>query len=130
MRSRWHALGSSAGDPDACKSPVASPWLMPYIWQLQLLIHEGRHSEPGDPYHTDCEEGGALSKDQELEGGSGYAWAALYLMWVYEYSLYDPPEIKDWARQSVIQLLNGRFCTPPSHSDPRVQAILDELSSG
>jgi hypothetical protein len=110
-----------------CKTPLTPPWLPPYIHQLQLFVHEGRHSMPDDPGHTDCGQGGSYRYDQQLEGGSGYAWAALYLMWVYKYSLYDPPEIRDAAKQEATTFLGVRFCTTPSHSDPQVQAIIDEL---
>ena len=123
--------GRSAGtttDPDACKTPSAAPSLYDYIYALQLYVHEGRHCEPADPRHTNCgQEGGAYSKDERLEGGSGYAWGALYQMWVYKYSLYDPPNIRNAAKQEATMFLRTRFCTTPSHSDPRVQAIIDEL---
>ena len=125
----WHSKQGSGSDPDACKTPPSNPLLELYIVQLQLLVHEGRHSEPDDPNHSDCSEGGPKDEDLELEDGSGYAWGALYWMWVYKYSLYDPPEMKDWAKRAATQLLRGRFCTPPSHSDPKVQAIVDELLS-
>jgi uncharacterized repeat protein (TIGR02543 family) len=112
---------------DDCKTPLTPRLFWPYVYQLQLLVHEGRHSMPDDPMHTDCGQGGLYSKDQQLEGGSGYAWGTLYAMWVYKYSLYDPPDIRDNAGLEAAWLLSDRFCNTPSHSDPQVQAIIDEL---
>ncbi len=117
-------LGTSAADPDACKRPFATFELYPYFWSLQLLVHEGRHSEPDDPGHGFCD---GRPKDATLEGGSGYAQGALYAMWVYKYSLYDPPAIRELARDAAMGALRGIFCSTPTHSDPRVQAIVDEL---
>ena len=79
--------------------------------------------------HTDCGQVGGTIRDYQLEGGSGYAWGALYQMWVYKYSLYDPADIRNAAKQEATMFLRTRFCTTPSHSDPRVQAIIDELLS-
>jgi hypothetical protein len=111
-------------DPDACKiPPVANPSLFEYIYPLSLLIHEERHSEPGDPGHTMCN---GEVKDETLEGGSGYAWSALYMMWIGKYGLYDPPFIRNKARWEAVWFLPS-FCSPPQHSDPRVQAIIDEF---
>ena len=124
----WVDLGGgTTTDPDACKTPLAAPSLKEYIYGLQLYVHEGRHCEWADPGHSNCGQGGAYSKDERLEGGGGYAWAALYEMWVYKYSLYDPPNTRSLAGQQAAQFLRTRFCTTPSHSDPGVQAIIQEL---
>jgi len=109
-----------------CES-FTPPWLQHYVHPLQLLVHEARHSMPCDPGHTDCGLNGPHNKDHELEGGSGYAWGAMYYMWVYKYSLYDPPDIKDSASEGAYWLLISRFCTTPSHSNPLVDEIIDEL---
>ena len=119
----WDARGSGG----ACKIPRTPLKFWPYVYQLQLFVHEGRHSEQGDPGHSDCGQGGPTGKDYQLEGGSGYAWGALYQMWVYKYSLYDPADIRNAAKQEATWFLHDRFCTTPSHSDPRVQAIIQEL---
>ena len=122
----WDARASgSAADPDACKTPFASPGLNPYVSPVYLVVHEARHSEPGDPGHVSCD--GASNRDPGLEVGSGHAWAALYTMWVYKYGLYDPPAVKTHARDVARTLLSSRFCSPPTHSNPLVQAIVDEL---
>jgi hypothetical protein len=113
---------------DACKTPSTPLLVYPYIYALQLYVHEGRHCEPDDPGHTNCGQvGAAYSKDSQLAGGSGYAWAALYMMWVYKYSLYDPPDIRECAGSQAAQFLRTRFCTIPTHSDPAIQATITEL---
>lgn len=118
----WNLYSGSAG----CKVPGGNPPpLAGYVDPLYLLVHEGRHSEPGDPGHTTCRNEGNM--DAALDHGSGHAWAALYLMWVYKYGLYDPPAIKEEAKTTAISLLRGRLCSSPASSNPRVQAIIDEL---
>lgn len=111
-------------NPDACKegSPGAELW--PYVAPLKLVVHEARHSEPGDPGHTICD---GRPKDATFENGSGYAWGAMYDMWVYKYGLYDPPAMKDHSKAAAKGALQGAFCSTPIHSDPMVQAIISEL---
>jgi len=122
----WDSRQSGhAADPDACKRPFQIPQLAPYVGTNQLIVHETRHSEPSDPGHTCC--GGSCGKDSQFENGSGYASGAIYYMWVYKYGVYDPQPEKDRARSGAVTLLTSRFCTPPTHSDPLVQALLDEL---
>ena len=121
----WDGRSSgTATDPDACKKPFPNPKQNPYASPLYLLIHEGRHSEPGDPRHVVID-GSQL--DPYLENGSGHAWAAMYNMWVYKYGVYDPLTIKEKAKQIAKTLLNSRFQTKPTHSNPNVQDIIDEL---
>ncbi len=123
----WDSRASGTPDnPGACKSPFSNPpALNRYISSLYLLLHEGRHCEPDDPGHTVCK--GYSNMDKTLEGGSGHAQAALYLMWVYKYGLYDPPHVKQDARTIAQSILGSRFCTTPAHTSPAVQAILNEL---
>jgi hypothetical protein len=122
----WDSRTSGTpSNPNACKQPFTNPTLHPYVSPLYLLVHEGRHSEPGDPGHTSC--GGSSNMDAQLENGSGHAWAALYTMWVYKYGQFDPPAIKAQAKAIATSLLNSRFCSAPTHSNPKVQAIVDEL---
>ena len=132
----WDGRMSGTPDnPDACKTPFENPTLYKYISPLYLLIHEGRHSEPGAPPHTTCAAWSDVNQtviggmDQQLEGGGGYAQAALYCMWVYKYGLYDPLFMKEEAKTLALMFLNGRFCSKPEHSNPKVQAIIDELLS-
>lgn len=117
-------LGASPDDPDACKEPFVNFQLFPYVAPLKLLVHEGRHCEPDDPGHSYCD---GRPKDMTLEGGSGYAQAALYDMWVYKYGLYDPPDIKNHAKSAATSALQGVFCSTPTHSNPLVQTVVDEL---
>jgi hypothetical protein len=112
-------------NPDACKTPLTNPTFMQYISPLYLVMHECRHSEPDDPGHVQCENG--IVGDLQLENGGGYAQSALYLMWVYKYGLYDPQFIKESAKNIVPSFLTNRICTEPVHSNPLVQAIIDEL---
>lgn len=118
------SIDGTVEDPEACKHPVAYE-LKPYCLFLGGLIHEERHSEPDDPGHVRCL--GKTNMDVRLEGGSGHAWGALYWIWVYRYGLYDPPSENEMARRVLRTVLRTRFCTRPTHSDPRVQAILDEI---
>ncbi|MGH2636070.1 MAG: hypothetical protein ACRDHU_08000 [Actinomycetota bacterium] len=103
----------------------------PYVYSLQLVVHENRHNEPGDPSHTSCPSwtggpGVPGGMDAAFEGGSGYASGVLYELWVNAYGLFDPPAMKTRARDEAAMLLD-RFCAKPTHSDPAVQAILDQL---
>jgi hypothetical protein len=91
---------------------------------LYLLIHEERHNEPDDPGHVYV---GDSQMDPYLKKVSGHAWAAMYAMWVYKYGKHDPPEIKQEAKNIATSLLKSRFDPKPTHSNPKVQAIIDEL---
>jgi hypothetical protein len=122
----WDARkGGTPSEPNACKKPFTSHVLWLYIHSLYLLVHENRHNMPYDPSHTTC--GGVGNMDEKLEGGSGHAWAAMYLMWIYKYGSYDPPFIKNEAKAVATILLKSRFCSIPTHSNPKVQAIIKEL---
>jgi hypothetical protein len=119
--------GRVSGTPsnwDACKIPFPNYSLYDYTNAIYLLMHEVRHCEPSDPGHRICN---GRPSDEMLEDGGGYAQSALYLMWVYKYSLYDPLFIRNEARFTATMLLKERICTTPTHSDPNVQAIIDEL---
>lgn len=121
----WDGRSSgTASDPDACKKPFPNPTLYAYVNPLYLLMHEERHNEPGDPGHVIVN---GNQMDPYLENGSGHAWAAMYTMWVYKFGKYDPPEIKEEAKQIAKGLLESRFASRPTHSNPKVQAIIDEL---
>jgi hypothetical protein len=131
---------SSVWDPrstqtaDSCKSPFSNLVLAPYVDHLYIVMHEERHSEspiadpgqPPDPGHIICSITN-LQCDPRLEGGSGHAWAAMYTMWVYKYGKYDPPDMKTEAKSVATDLLKNRFPSRPTHSNPKVQAIIDEL---
>jgi len=121
----WDGRQSGSPDnPDACKQPFPNFQLYPYLYALKLLVHEGRHSEPSDPGHSYCD---GRPKDATLEGGSGYAQGALYHMWIYKYGLYDPVDIKNLAKSAATSDLQTLFCSTPTHSNPLVQAIVNEL---
>ena len=103
----------------------------PYIDPLYLFIHESRHNEPGDPVHTSCTSwtgasGTPNGMDAQFEPGSGYARAAVYLMWVYKYARFDPPTTKDQAKSDAM-VHKDRFCTRPASTNSLVQALLHEL---
>jgi hypothetical protein len=123
----WDSRKSGTQDnPNACKTPFYSPPILnKYINSLYLLLHEGRHCESNDPGHVSCM--GKSNMDQTLENGSGHAQAALYLMWIYKYGLYDPTDVKEEAKGVAKGILESRFCSPPTHTNPKVQAILNEL---
>jgi hypothetical protein len=124
---------AGGGIMDLNRSFASWSGLLPYVHNLYLAVHENRHNEPGEPLHTtaDCTawdgtNNPAGTADAKFEPGSGYAAAALYLFWVYKYSLYDPANIKDEAKLAA-NSLKGRFCAKPASTDPRVQALLTEL---
>ncbi len=117
-------VSGTPSDWDACKTPLPNHSLYQYTNPIGLLMHEVRHCEPSDPGHRMCN---GRPSDEMLEDGGGYAQSALYLMWVYKYSLYDPLFIRNEARFTATMLLKERICTTPTHSDPNVQAIIDEL---
>ena len=49
-------------------------------------------------------------------------------MWIYNYGLYDPEFIKEEAKSWVIMMLNrAAWGTPPTHTNPLVQALIEEL---
>jgi hypothetical protein len=66
--------------------------------------------------------------DPSFDNGSGHARAVLYAMWVYKYGLYDPPVIRQEARTWAYSTLS-RLCSKPTSSNPKIQAILNELLS-
>jgi hypothetical protein len=109
-----------------CKTPSANAPVAGYEQPLYLLMHEDRHNQPGDPGHTTCN--GQTNMDAMIDGGSGHAWATLYLMWVYKYGVYDPPSVKNEAKWLATGLLLQRFCTKPTSTNPKVQAIITELA--
>ncbi|GGW87405.1 hypothetical protein GCM10010297_05610 [Streptomyces malachitofuscus] len=103
-----------------------------YIHSLYLFNHESRHNEPGEPGHTSCATAwtGATGipngMDAQFDPGSGYARAALYLMWVYKYGRYDPPWIRTEAK-NLAAIFKDRFCARPTSTNPLVRALLTEL---
>ncbi len=107
-----------------CREPFDPPQMMPYVFRLHLIVHENAHNRPygEDPIHVECN---GIATDESLESG-GYSHSALYSMWVYKYGLHDPIEVKLEAKDSAKRVLRD-FCTPPTHSNPKVQAIVDEL---
>lgn len=114
----------TAQNPNACKNYPPRRAVSDYVSPLYLLIHETRHNDSQDPGHIIVN---GRQMDSSLENGSGHAYAALYLMWVYKYGIDDPPFIKGMAKREAQNLLKERFRQRPSHSDPKVQSIIDEL---
>jgi hypothetical protein len=115
----------------SCKVPIADHALFRYTASLYLLVHEARHSEPGDPGHVTCSNG--IPGDAFFENGGGYAYSALYAAWVYKYGQFDPTVVKSVSgrdgedARSIALVLLGRICTTPTHSNPLVQQLLTEL---
>lgn len=113
-------------------NPSQPTVVTPYVHSLYLFNHESRHNEPGDPLHASCATAwtGAAGipngMDAQFDPGSGYARAALYLMWVYKYGRYDPMSIRTEARDIAVSL-KDRFCAHPTSTNPLVQALLAEL---
>jgi hypothetical protein len=115
----WYASTSN------CREVLPGQPPLGYEGPLGLILHEVRHNHPGDPGHRACRSHPAL--DASLDNGSGFAWSTLYFMWVYKYGSFDPPEIKERARQAARSMLQSSFCSAPSSSNPKVQAIVEEI---
>jgi hypothetical protein len=117
--SNWYASTSNCRDVPAGQQPPG------YEGPLGLILHEVRHNQPRDPGHRPCRSHPGL--DATLDNGSGFAWSALYFMWVYKYGSFDPPAIKERARQAARSTLQYSFCSVPSSANPKVQAIVEEI---
>ncbi len=115
--SMWYALASGT------KQAVTSFGLFPYANTLYLVLHEERHLEPGEPGHIYLGDGSQL--DPQLENGSGHAQAALYCIWVSQYSLYDDGVNMQSAQSTAVSLLRSRFPSRPTHSNPQVQSFIN-----
>ncbi len=127
--SRTHAHYGLWFGGDTCDTGDQAEFSM---YSLGIIMHEARHSEPDDPRHMTCDDG--WPGDRTLQDGSGYAWSAKYAMWVYRYSKHDPPLVREvgysWIGQSMRDRARNqlrRICEDRSHTDPRVQAIVDEI---
>ncbi len=101
-----------------------------YMSSLQLMIHEASHSDSKLKEHITCtsllEQTIDYNMDSDLKSGA-FSNAATYLIGVYKYSLYDPPLIKESAKNLAINLLRDGFCGYPTHPNKKVQDIVDEL---
>jgi hypothetical protein len=122
----WYGLWSGT------KTAATELGLYNYVNALYLLFHEARHCEPGDPGHVTLSRG--MAGDPTFENGGGYAQAALYCMWIYQYGFYDTLESKQEARLlAVLSVTDGstagssRFPDKPTHSNPKIQSILDQF---
>lgn len=118
--SNWYASTSNCREVPPGQPPLG------YEGPLALILHEVRHNQPGDPGHRACRGHPAL--DASLDNGSGFAWSTLYAMWVYKYGSFDPAPIKDRARQIARSMLQYSFCSAPSSSNPKVQALIEEIA--
>ncbi|HEX7780168.1 MAG TPA: hypothetical protein VF424_13045, partial [Vicinamibacterales bacterium] len=116
----WYASTSN------CREVLPGSQPIGYEGPLALIFHEVRHNQPRDPGHRACRNHPAL--DATLDNGSGFAWSTLYAMWVYKYGSFDPPAIKDRARQIAKSMLQYSFCSTPSSSNPKVQALVEEIA--
>lgn len=104
-----------------------------YISALGLLVHESSHNDPTTPLHVKCPDlkswRGRDYKaytDASLEDNGAFAKHLIYLMWIYKYSLNDPPIMKEVAKLKANHVM-AAFCNKPSHSNPKIQAIIDEI---
>ena len=117
--SNWYASTSNCREVRAGQQPLG------YEGPLGLIFHEVRHNQSSDPGHRPCRSHPAL--DETFDNGSGFTWSALYFMWVYKYGSFDPPAIKNRARQAARSTLQYSFCSPPSSANPKVQAVIEEI---
>jgi hypothetical protein len=115
----WYASTSNCREVPPGQQPLG------YEGPLALILHEARHNQPDDPGHRACR--GHPGLDATLDDGSGFAWSALYFMWVYKYGSFDPPAVKDRARQAARSTLQYSFCSAPSSANPKVQSVIDEI---
>ena len=119
--SLWYASSSNCHEVLPGQQPLG------YEGPLALILHEVRHNQPGDPGHRACR--GHPGLDATLDNGSGFAWSALYFMWVYKYGSFDPPAVKERARQAAKSVLQYSFCSAPSSGNPKVQAVIEEIQA-
>ena len=98
--------------------------IFPYIYKIQLLLHETRHSDSNDPGHDPNISG----RDTRFSSEGAYARDAIYYMWVYKYGINNSQAFKLDARDNATSILMTRFVEmPPTHSNPKVQSLINEL---
>ncbi len=118
---------TGGGDTVSLHRSFSTWYITENFTPLQILIHEARHCEHDDPGHTRCNDKDNMDRSFDGAGASSHARAVLYLMWIYKYGLFDPLSSKNQAKVNATSILKNRFCNPPSHSNPKVQVIIDEL---
>lgn len=72
--------GRTSDDPF---TPFPNFEIFPYIYKVQLLLHETRHSDPDDPGHDPNVSG----KDARFSDEGAYARDAIYYMWIYKFGI-------------------------------------------
>lgn len=98
--------------------------LFPYIYRIQLYLHETRHSDPDDPGHDPKIAG----KDTRFSTEGAYARDAIYYMWIYKYGINNSQSFKDNAATEALFTLMNRFVEmPPTHPNPKVQSLIEEI---
>jgi len=113
--------GRTSNDPF---TPFQNFQIWPYIYKVQLLLHETRHSDPDDPGHDT----NVAGKDTRFSDEGAYARDAIYYMWIYKYGINNNQSFKNEAKFEATWILNHRFVEmPPTHPNPLVQQIIDEL---
>ncbi len=113
--------GRSSTDPF---TPSQYFRMFPYIYKIQLLLHESRHSDPDDPGHDP----NIAGKDTRFDFEGAYARDALYYMWVYKYGINNNSTFRKTAVNSAMYTLMNRFVEmPPTHSNPKIQQLIDEI---
>lgn|GEM_PF-6629025 len=110
-------LSSDLYKPSACS-------LYPFVYRTQVIVHEARHLEPDDPGHVQ------VSYDQSLAVEGGYGRACIYLMWIWKHGRNFSAQLRAAAGCEAQSILRGRFIEkPPTHPNPAIQSIVDELSN-
>lgn len=113
--------GRTSTDP-LNPSPVLN--IGAYIYLIQLLLHEIRHSDPDDPGHDPV----YIGKDTRFSLEGAYARGAIYYMWIYKYGINNNEKYKREAKFEATYMLKYRFVEmPPTHPNPKIQDIIDEL---
>jgi hypothetical protein len=113
--------GITSNDPF---TPFSRFEIFPYVYKVQLLLHETRHSDPDDPGHDP----NVAGKDTRFSDEGAYARDAIYYMWVYKYGINNSQVFKNDAKYEATYILNHRFVEmPPTHPNPIIQQNIDEL---
>lgn len=125
---RIHLTAGAAFWDDRTSTNPFNPFpnfeVFPYIYKIQLLLHETRHSDSDDPRHDPV----YRDKDTRFSLEGAYARDAIYYMWIYKYGINNNENFKREAKYSATNILKERFVEmPPTHPNPKIQDIIDEL---
>jgi len=113
--------GRTSADPF---TPFPNFQIFPWKYRTPLIVHETRHCDADDPGHSPVEGG----KDQRFAENGAYVYDTIYKMWIYKYGLNTAAvDRAGLGSEAGAELLSRFVEQPPTHVDPKVQALIDEL---